>query len=136
MQTKVLIVAIVENEKGEILMRKKPDGSPPYAETWYIFGVELKAGEDISETIRVHVKNQAGIETQLVERLGWDDEVKADLDGETKQFIYLDVLSQYVNGTLQTVEGIEKLEWVPKSKLGEYTIVPPSRKLFARLGWL
>lgn len=21
-----------------ILMRKKPDGSPPYKETWYIFG--------------------------------------------------------------------------------------------------
>lgn len=35
MPTKVLIVAIVENENGGILMRKKPDGSPPYAETWY-----------------------------------------------------------------------------------------------------
>ncbi|MFZ1812636.1 MAG: NUDIX domain-containing protein [Candidatus Saccharimonadales bacterium] len=136
MITKVLIVAIVENANGDVLMRKKPDGSPPYNETWYIFGAELRPGMDIVETLRTHIKNQTGIETELVDRLGWDDEVKADLDGVTKQFIYLDVRSQYVSGELQLTEGIEKLEWVPKNRLAEYDLVPPSRKLFAKLGWV
>lgn len=136
MQTKVLIVAIVENENGDVLMRKKPDGSLPYVETWYIFGAELRPDEDIAETLRVHIKNQTGIETELVDRLGWDDEVKADLDGVTKQFIYLDVISRYVSGELVLTDGIEKLEWVPKSRLAEYDLVPPSRKLFTKLGWI
>ena len=136
MLTKVLIVAIVENEQGDVLMRKKPDGSPPYTETWYIFGAELQPGEDIAETLRVHIKNQVGIEAELVDRLGWDDEVKADLDGVTKQFIYLDVCSRHVSGEITLTPGIEKLEWVPKNKLHEYDLVPPSRKLFTKLGWV
>jgi len=136
MQTKVLIVAIIENEQGDILMRKKPDGSPPYNETWYIFGAELRPGEDIELTLREHIKKQTGIETVLVERLGWDDEVKADLDGVVKHFAYLDVRSHYVSGELTITEGIEKLEWIPKSQLANYDLVTPSRKLFAKLGWL
>ena len=136
MLTKVLIVAIVENENGDVLMRKKPDGSPPYRETWYIFGAELQAGVDIAESLRVHIKNQTGIETELVDRLGWDDEVKNDLDGVTKQFVYLDVISRYVSGDLTITDGIEKLEWIPKECLAEYDLVPPSRKLFTKLGWI
>lgn len=45
MQTKVLIVGVVKNN-GAILMRKKPDGSPPYKEAWYIFGAEATADID------------------------------------------------------------------------------------------
>ncbi len=35
MQTKVPIVAIVQNENDDILMCQKPDGSLPYKQTWY-----------------------------------------------------------------------------------------------------
>lgn len=136
MQTKVLIVAIVENEKGEVLLRKKPDGSPPYDETWYIFGAELLAGQDINTLLTTHIEKQTGIQTEIVDRLGWDEEVKADLDGVVKQFVYLDVRSRYISGDLKLIEGIEKLEWVPKDKLGQYDNVPPSVKLFKQLGWI
>jgi hypothetical protein len=136
MQTKVLIVAVVENEAGEILMRKKPAGSPPYPETWYIFGAELVPGDPLNETLRAHITKQAGIETQVTKELSWDTEVKADLDGATKQFVYLDVQCDYVSGELQLSDGIEKLEWVPKDRLTEYDIVPPSKVLFKKLGYV
>ncbi len=136
METKVLIVAVVENENGEVLLRKKPDGSPPYNETWYIFGAELKAGEDVAETLRAHIQKQAGIETQLVQKIGWDDEVKQDVDGIVKQFVYLDVTSKYLSGDLCLSEGIERLEWVPKDQLAAYDNVPPSVKLFKQMGYI
>jgi hypothetical protein len=136
MQTKVLIIAIVENDKGEILMRKKPDGSPPYTETWYIFGAELVAGQPLDETLRAHILKQAGIETKIARELSWDTEVKADLDGVTKQFVYLDVQCAYVSGELTITEGIEKLEWVPKDKLAQYDVVPPSKILFKKLSYM
>lgn len=136
MQTKVLVVAIVENENGDVLMRKKPNGSPPYSETWYIFGAELAPGQPLDETLRAHIAKQAGIETHMAKEVSWDTEVKADLDGITKQFVYLDVLCTYASGELQISEGIEKLEWVPKEKLAGYDIVPPSRVLFQKLGYL
>ncbi len=37
MKTKILNIAVIENN-GKVLMRKKPDGSLPYKETWYLFG--------------------------------------------------------------------------------------------------
>ncbi len=136
MKVKVLMVAVIENASGDILMRKKPAGSPPYKETWYIFGAELLPGEPTSETLRTHIAKQAGIETRMVTQLAWDTEVKADLDGETKQFVYLDVLCSYVSGELRPSTAIEKLEWVKKDALREYDIVPPSKLLFQKLNYL
>lgn len=136
MQSKILVVSIIENENGEILLRKKPDGSLPYAETWYIFGAELQPGENIEATLATHIRKQVGIETELIEKIGWDDEVKQDIDGVVKHFIYLDVISRYTAGDLVPDVGIEKLEWVAKERLYEYDNVPPSVKLFKKLGWM
>ncbi len=136
MKTKVLIVAVVENENGEILLRKKPAGSPPYEQTWYIFGAEFMAGEELDAVLANHIEKQTGIKSEIVDRLGWDHEIKPDIDGETKHFIYLDVLSRYVSGELTLSPGVEKLEWVAKDKLHEYDNVPPSVKLFKKLGWI
>ena len=136
MQTKVLIIAIIENETGDILLRKKPDGSPPYDETWYIFGAELQPGQDIEQTLQVHIRRQAGIDVRIKNQIGWDTEVKHDLDGVEKQFVYLDTICEYTGGELVLTDGIEKLEWVAKDQLGEYDNVPPSVKLFKKLGWV
>lgn len=135
MYTKVLIVAIVK--KGDaVLMRKKPDGSPPYSETWYIIGAELIAGSDPYVAIIDTVKSQSGVDIRVDQKFYWDSEVKHDVDGIMKQFVYLDVLCDYVSGDLIASEGIEKLEWVPLSTLNNYDIVPPSVKVFKKLGWL
>ena len=48
MKTKVLNIAVIEYE-GKILMRKKPDGSLPYKETWYAFGGEVTEGKNPEE---------------------------------------------------------------------------------------
>lgn len=135
MKTKVLVIGVVK--KGDsILMRKKPDGSLPYKETWYIFGGELTPEVTPEEAIINEVKSKTGVEIKVAEKLSWDSEIKKDLDGEEKLFVYLDMLCDYVSGEPQIFEGIEKLEWVPVSKLEDYDIVPPSRILFKKLGYL
>ena len=40
MKTKILSIGIIKNG-NTILLRKKPDGSAPYKETWYLFGGEV-----------------------------------------------------------------------------------------------
>jgi ADP-ribose pyrophosphatase YjhB (NUDIX family) len=135
MKTKVLVIAVIK--KGEaILMRKKPEGSLPYRETWYLFGGELEPGKTPEEAAQGIVLAQTGVKIRVVEQSSWDTEVKADLDGEVKQFVYLDAIFEYVSGDLVAGAGIEKLEWAPIEKLAEYDIVPPSRALFQKLGYL
>lgn len=132
---KILIIGVVKKDNS-ILLRKKPDGSPPYKETWYLFGGELTEQNSPEEAIIAQLKEQTGITIRVLEKIGWDTEVKHDLDGIEKQFIYLNTLCEYVDGDLAAAEGIEKLEWVPIEKLGEYDHVPPSRKLLLELGYI
>ncbi len=135
MPTKVLIIAIIR--KGDtILMRKKPDGSPPYKETWYLFGAEATAGQNPDDTLKAHVKQQTGIDITIGQKFSWGTEVKQDLDGVEKFFVYLDVLCDYGGGEPTLSPGIEKLEWVPIDQLGSYDIVPPSVEVFKKLGYL
>lgn len=135
MQTKVLIVGIVKKD-GAILMRKKPDGSPPYKETWYIFGAEATPNTHPDQAIIDEVRAKSGITVAVTHKISWDTEVKNDLDGIEKFFVYLDVECQYVSGDIVIGEGIEKIEWVRPEDLGSYDIVPPSRVLFQKLGYI
>lgn len=136
MQSQILVIGVIK--KGDsILLRKKPDGSPPYKETWYIFGGQLDASnQNFSEVMMRAAKTQAGVEIRVVEKLWWDAETKPNHHGVETFFIYLDCLCEFVSGELNPAEGIEKLEWVPIDKLNEYELVPPSVKLFKRLGYL
>jgi ADP-ribose pyrophosphatase YjhB (NUDIX family) len=135
MKTKVLVIALIKKDDA-VLLRKKPDGSLPYKQTWYMFGGELDPAKTPEQAAQEIVKLQTGVDIRMVEQLSWDTEVKADLDGETKQFVYLDAIFDYVSGELAPGQGIEKLEWVPTGKLAEYDIVPPSVKLLKKLNYI
>lgn len=119
-----------------MLMRKKPDGSPPYPQTWYLFGAEATPDKLPDEALKEHVKKQVGIDIRIDKKFSWDTEVKQDLDGVEKFFVYLDVLCEYKNGEPTLTPGIEKLEWVEIARLSEYDIVPPSVEVFRKLGYL
>ena len=119
-----------------ILMRKKPDGSPPYKEMWYIFGAEATPDVPPDDAIIREVKAKAGIDITVKNKISWDTEVKKDLDGIEKFFVYLDVMCEYAGGELHPTADIEKLEWVKLEDLHRYDIVPPSRILFKKLGYL
>ena len=128
-----MIVGIALKDDS-VLMRKKPEGSPPYKETWYIFGGELLYGVDPQQTIVDAIKYQSGVTVSVDRAFSWGTEVKNDVDGIEKQFVYLDVTCTYESGALEAAPGIEKLEWVPISQLKEYDLVPPSVEVFRKLG--
>lgn len=137
MKTKILNIAVIENN-GKILMRKKPDGSLPYKETWYLFGGEVHDGNKPEEATKEIVKLQTGINIILRENLNWNTETKSDLDSETKQFIYLNSLYDFVDGNLKIGDNqnIEKLEWISIENLNNYDIVPPSVILLKNMGYI
>ena len=127
MQTKILIIEVVHNANA-ILLRKIPAGSAPYRQTWYLFGGDFTPGTAPEAATVAIIKQQAGVEVRLNEAITWDQEVKADLDGIVKQFIYLDAHFTFVSGEIKTGPGIERVDWVPIIQLAKYDHVPPSLK--------
>lgn len=133
--TRELLIAVVEKE-GAILMRKKPEGTPPYKETWYSLGCDRNPEKKDEDTIIDYLKETFGITVHSVVNRGQDEEIKMDHDGIVKRFIYTDFDCLYLSGELKKPEGIEKLQWIPKDELPQYDIVPPSQKLFGKLGFV
>ena len=134
MKTKLLDIAIIEHD-GKILMRRKQPNMP-YKETWYLFGGEVTDGATPEQATQEIVKKQAGIDIKAKQKLWWDSEIKIDHDGEEKFFIYLDSLYSYAGGELEKGKGVEELAWIPIDELGNYDIVPPSRIVYERLGYI
>ena len=66
---KILIIGVVKKDNS-ILLRKKPDGSPPYKETWYLFGGELTEQNSPEEAIIAQLKEQTGITIRVLEKIG------------------------------------------------------------------
>lgn len=133
MKTNILVIGVIR--KGDaVLLRKKPDGSAPYKETWYLFGGQLEGANINPERVLIDtVKIQTGIDIIVHEKISWDTEIKPNHEGEQSFYIYLDCICEYVSGELVLSEGIEKLEWVHKDQLKNYDLVPPAKKLFNRL---
>lgn len=130
-----MIIGVITNG-NKVLMRKKSDGSLPYKETWYLFGGELTSSVSPKEAIQKQIEKQAGIKINLIKPLACDTEIKKDHDGIKKLFVYLDYLCEYVSGVLKPSADIERLEWVEINNLKDYDIVPPTKVLFKKLGYL
>ncbi len=135
MQKKALIVGVAIKD-GTVLMRKKPKGSKPYKETWYLFGAEVKAGVDPKQALVHEIETKTGIKVAVKKLLGQDTETKVDHDGIEKEFTYIDVACEYVSGVIIVGHGIEMVKWVKIDDLKSYDIVPPSRALFEKLGYI
>jgi hypothetical protein len=76
METKELIIAVIEKDDA-ILMRKKPEGSPLYKETWYSFGCEKVEGQDNNQTMKDYIEDVIGIDVEI-------SDLQIPTDGETK----------------------------------------------------
>src|SRR3989344_8229566 len=123
--SKKLLIAVIQNG-DKILMRKKPAGSLPYKETWYLFGCEPKPDQEDSSTLTQYAKENLGIDIHSIVPIGEDSEVKQDYDGLVKKFVYVSFDCFYRNGIPKVPAGAESVEWIAKDKLHKYDIVPPS----------
>src|SRR5690349_12807005 len=113
---KELLIAVVEND-GAILMRKKPFGSEPYKETWYLFGCEPIPNQDNPTTIKNYLRDEFGVDVEPnSEPVTMANEVKIDHDGIEKFFIYINIRCRYVGGIPKVPKGLERVDWVPKDK--------------------
>ena len=93
------------------------------------------AREDPKETFAKYIENYLGITVSPSKHLSWDTEIKEDHDGIKKQFIYLELEVDCISGEIKVPEELEKIEFIPIDSLPNLDIVPPSVKMFKRIGY-
>lgn len=66
----VIVIAIITNDKGEILLAKRYEPELPHIHgKWEFIGGGINIGEDLEDAVRREAKEEAGIEVKIVRLL-------------------------------------------------------------------
>lgn len=135
MNTVLMAIAIIK-DGDKILLRKVDPAKNPYNEPWALFGGRIDGEGTVNELLNIELSERWDMNVSIDEKLWWDEEVKADHDGESKRFIYLDALCSVVSGSVTPVNKNEQLEWVEVSNLVNYELNSPSVIVLKKLSYL
>jgi ADP-ribose pyrophosphatase YjhB (NUDIX family) len=136
MQTVLMGVAVVR--RGDrLLLRKVDPARNPYKEPWALFGGRLDGEGEIETLLNQELTARWRMSVSIIERLWWDEDKKADHDGITKRFVYLDVLCELTpTSNPHPANPHEELAWVELGDLTSYELNPPTLILLKKLGCL
>lgn len=134
-KTRLIVSAVIKKDE-ELLFGKKKSGAGPYPNTWHLIGGGVDDGEQLEDAIKREIKEEAGIEVEIIKSLGFDDDHEPNKHGELTHYVFLVFEAKYISGELKADDDIEHLEWIPKNKLSEIGLNRPTIKLFEKMGYL
>ncbi len=139
MRTRLIVVAIIENSKGQILLGLKKQKRGVFPGTWHNLGGGVEEGETLEQALRREVKEESGLEIASFERMSFSDGVATKhKDGKSEEIyhVFLGFFCKTKNGKLIPGDEFEKLSWFDKKDLAKTDINPFAREGFVRSGWI
>ena len=137
MRTRVIVSAIIENDKGEILIGKKHSNKGVYLDAWHIPGGGIKEGERIEEGLKREIKEETNLEITDIQPIHFSDDTTARIqycNTEEIQMTFLECKCKAKTENLSPSDDLETLKWIPKDEIKNYNLTPPGKKLFKFLG--
>ncbi len=114
----VAVGAVIEDDKGRILLVKhKPERGGFWQGKWICPGGELELGETIGEGIKREVKEETGLEIELVKPLSAFDRIVKSAGEVRLHVVYIDYIVKLVGGELKVNSDVGKALWVKKDEL-------------------
>lgn len=119
------VVAFVRNGAGQVLMIRRSDNG-----RWALPGGGHDVGESISDTVVREVREETGIEVEVVDLSGiYTDpgHVMRYDDGEVRQQFSLCFRARPLGGELRTSEETTQVRWVDPADLPKLDVHPTMR---------
>ena len=119
------VVAMVHDEQGRVLMIQRSDNG-----RWALPGGGHDPGESISETVVREVREETGIDVEVVDVTGiYTDpgHVLAYDDGEVRQQFSICFRTRPIGGQLRTSSETTQVRWVSPADLSTYDVHPTMR---------
>lgn len=120
------VVAIVQNDLGELLLIHKTDN-----DKWALPGGGHDPGESITATVVREVKEETGYDVEVETITGTytnPRHVMAYDDGEVRQQFSLAFRARLIGGERRTSSESDQVEWVPVADLDGLTMHPSMRQ--------
>lgn len=108
--------AFILNEKNELLLQLR--NKAPEKEYWSIPGGKLELFETFEEAVKREVKEEIGVEVQVIDLLGICDHI---IKNEERHWVSPSFLCKIVRGEPQIMEPTKHLDmkWFPLDNLPE-----------------
>ena len=98
-------------------------GKEPLKGYWSLPGGALEVGERIEDGIRREVREETGLEVELLGIVEIFERVTRDEDGKAVyHFVLIDYLCRVTGGTLAAGDDASRAEWVLRENLANYLI--------------
>jgi ADP-ribose pyrophosphatase len=124
---RVAVGAIVFKENNVLLVLR---GKPPAQNLWSIPGGSVKLGETLQIAAEREIREETGLNIHAREPIYTFDVVDRDDNGTVRyHYVIVDLLADYVSGTLQPGDDALDVRWVSAKALKNMKVSKATRKL-------
>ncbi|MBM4446550.1 MAG: NUDIX domain-containing protein [Chloroflexi bacterium] len=117
-QIMVAVGAVIEDDEGRILLVKhKPERGGFWQRKWICPGGKLELGETIAEGIKREIKEETGLEIELVRPLPAFDRIVKSAGGVSLHVVYISYVAKLAGGELKVDSDVGEALWVNKEEL-------------------
>lgn len=119
------VTAVVQDDKGRVLLIHRTDN-----DRWALPGGTLELGEDVPTTAVREVREETGIDVEVVGLTGVYSDPKHVIaydDGEVRQQFAVCVLARPIGGTLRGSSESSEVDWLEPSALSGLNLHPSTR---------
>lgn len=137
---RVIVVAVVRNERDEVLLCKMPAGRGVFPGQWGLPGGGIEPGETMEEALRRELREETGLEISDPRPLFFKDGLypKTYPDGRRLDvyMIFLLFECRSVDGRPRRSDEFQEFAWVRPENLRRYDLNVETRDTLERLGVL
>jgi len=135
---RLIVVGIIQNEKGEILICKMPPERGVFPGQWGLPGGGIEEGESAEAALRRELKEEVGLTVLDVQPLFFTDGTyhKSFPDGSQQEIymVFLLFSCQAVSEVVQLNAEFDEYRWVRSDELVRFDLNVETVKTFAHLG--
>lgn len=125
-------VGAVIIEQGRVLLVRR--GAPPQQGQWSLPGGLLEVGERLEDAVRREVREETGLEVEVISLAGVFERIVPDAAGRTEyHYVLLDYLCRPSGGELRPASDVEAAAWVSHAELAHYRLTGGTREFLEPL---
>jgi len=124
---RVAVGAFVFKNNRVLLVKR---GRPPSVGLWAIPGGNMKLGETLQQATEREILEETGLTIKAGEPVITFDVIKKDDDGRIRyHYVIVDLIADYVGGTLQPGDDASEARWVSPLEIGELNVSERTRQV-------
>ena len=135
---RIIVVAIVKNDRGEYLICKMPRDRGVFPGQWGLPGGGIEEGEKMEAALRRELREELGIEVTDIKPLFFSDgdHKKSFADGTQREIymIFLIFSCRAASNDLQLSPEFSEYAWVSRDRLPSYSLNSATIETFRKAG--